>query len=176
MRFFEGATGLKTGTTDGAGYCLSASATRKGLSLIAVVLGADTSDHRFGSARGLLEYGFAHYEAREVPPPDPALEPLPVRRGVRRTVELACDAPKRMLLEKGRGEQLTEQRELAGELEAPVDAGTRVGTIRLLLDGVVVCEYPVKTASAVERMTMKSAFPMFWGELIRMGPAGDGNG
>ena len=176
VRFFEGATGLKTGTTDGAGYCLSASATRKGLSLIAVVLGADTSDHRFGSARGLLEYGFAHYEAREVPPPDPALEPLPVRRGVRRTVELACDAPKRMLLEKGRGEQLTEQRELAGELEAPVDAGTRVGTIRLLLDGVVVCEYPVKTASAVERMTMKSAFPMFWGELIRMGPAGDGNG
>lgn len=99
-----------------------------------------------------------------------------MRRGVRRTVELACDAPKRMLLEKGRGEQLTEQRELAGELEAPVDAGTRVGTIRLLLDGVVVCEYPVKTASAVERMTMKSAFPMFWGELIRMGPAGDGNG
>ena len=176
VRFFEGATGLKTGTTDGAGYCLSASATRKGLSLIAVVLGADTSDHRFGSARGLLEYGFAHYEAREVPPPDPALEPLPVRRGVRRTVELACDAPERMLLEKGKGEQLTEQRELAGELEAPVEAGTRVGTIRLLLDGVVVCEYPVKTASAVERMTMKSAFPMFWGELIRMGPAGDGNG
>lgn len=169
IRFFEGATGLKTGTTDGAGYCLSASATRNNLSLIAVVLGADTSDHRFGSARGLLEYGFANYEAREIPPPDPALLPLPVRRGVCRTVELTCDAPERMLLEKGKGDQLTEQRELVESLEAPIEAGTPVGTIRLLLDGVVVCEYPVKTAQAVERMTMRSAFPMLWGELTRMG-------
>ncbi len=169
IRFFEGATGLKTGTTDGAGYCLSASATRKNLPLIAVVLGADTSDHRFGSARGLLEYGFANYEAREVPPPAPPLEPLAVSRGVLRSVELVTEAPERMLLEKGKGEKLTEQRELLESLEAPIEAGTPVGTIRLLLDGVVVCEYKVKTAEAIDRMSLRSAFLMFWRELIEMG-------
>jgi D-alanyl-D-alanine carboxypeptidase (penicillin-binding protein 5/6) len=103
VRFYEGTTGLKTGTTDDAKYCLAASATRNGLSLIAVVLGADTSDNRFGSARGLLDYGFANFEVLPTPQPDPALSPVRVSRGVAQQVELQALMPEKLLVEKGMG-------------------------------------------------------------------------
>ena len=168
IRFFKGATGLKTGTTDGAGSCLSASATRDGLSLIAVVLGSDTSDQRFGAARGLLEYGFANYEAKPVPAPEPALMPVKVKGGVRQQAEIKSCAPKQMLLEKGRGTALTQQQNMVEALEAPVKAGTHAGTVRVMLDGVIICEYDVVTAEAVEKMNFKSALELIWAELIRM--------
>ena len=168
VRYFDGTTGLKTGTTDSAGYCLSASATRDHLPLIAVVLGAKTGDERFGAAKGLLEYGFSHYESAETPPPSPPLEPLPVQGGVSRTVELVSGAPERILVEKGRSGELTEERELKESLPAPFEAGTPVGTVRLLLDGEMVCEYPVLTAQGVERMTPGAALGLFWKELTRM--------
>lgn len=168
VRFFAGATGLKTGTTDGAGSCLSASATRDHLSLIAVVLGADTSDQRFGAARGLLEYGFANFEAQPVPAADPPLGTLPVRGGVQREVALRADAPERMLVEKGRGSALTQQQSLCEGFTAPVQAGERAGTVRVLLEGVVVCEYEVYTADDVPAMTPLAALQMLWQELTRM--------
>lgn len=168
VRFFKGATGLKTGTTDGAGSCLSASATRDGLSLIAVVLGSDTSDQRFGSARGLLEYGFANYEAKAVPAPEPPIAPLKVKGGVRQQVELKSCAPKQMLVEKGRGSSLTQQQKMVEEFEAPVAEGTHAGTIRVMLDGVIICEYDVVTAESVDKMDMRSALGLIWAELTRM--------
>lgn len=91
VRFYQGATGLKTGTTNGAGCCLSASATRDGLGLIAVVLGAENSDKRFTAARALLDWGFANYAAAEITPPE--LEPLPVTHGTASTVELTALPP-----------------------------------------------------------------------------------
>ncbi len=168
VRFFKGATGLKTGTTDGAGSCLSASATRDGLSLIAVVLGSDTSDQRFGAARGLLEYGFANYEAKPVPAPEPALTPVKVTGGVRQQAELKSCAPKQMLPEKGRGTALTQQQNMVEALEAPVKAGAHAGTVRVMLDGVIICEYDVVTVEAIEKMNLRAALGLIWAELIRM--------
>lgn len=168
VRFFKGATGLKTGTTDGAGSCLSASATRDGLSLIAVVLGADTSDQRFGSARGLLEYGFANFEVKPVPEPEPKIVPIKVEGGVRQQIELKSCAPKQMLVEKGSGDSLTQQQVMEEYFEAPVSEGTHAGTIRILLDGVVICEYDLVTAESVEKMNMRSALSIIWEELTRM--------
>lgn len=168
VRFFPGATGLKTGTTDGAGSCLSASATRNGLSLIAVVLGSDTSDQRFGAARGLLEYGFANYEAKPVPEPDPTIAPVKVRGGVRQQVELKSCAPKQMLVEKGRGTGLTQQQTMAEDFQAPVAEGAHAGTVRIMLDGVIICEYDVVTAEAVDKMDLRTAIGLIWGELTRM--------
>lgn len=168
VRFFKGATGLKTGTTDGAGSCLSASATRDGLSLIAVVLGANTSDERFGAARGLLEYGFANYEAKPVPDPEPALTPIKVTGGVRQEVQLKSCAPKQMLVEKGRGTSMTQQQNMVEEFEAPVEEGEHAGTVRVMLDGVVICEYDVVTAEAVDKMDLRSALGLIWAELTRM--------
>ena len=168
VRFFPGATGLKTGTTDGAGSCLSASATRNGLSLIAVVLGYDTSVQRFGSARGLLEFGFANYEVRAVPEPEPEITPIKVKGGVRQQVVLKSQAPKHMLVEKGRGTKMTQQSEMVESFDAPVKEGTHAGTIRVLLEGVLVCEYEVVTAEAIDKMNMRSALEILWNELSRM--------
>ena len=88
VRFYQGATGLKTGTTNGAGCCLSASASRDGLGLIAVVLGAGNSNDRFAAARALLDWGYASLAAVNITPPE--LEPLAVIRGTAPTVELTA--------------------------------------------------------------------------------------
>ena len=91
VRFYQGATGLKTGTTNGAGCCLSASASRDGLGLIAVVLGAGNSNDRFAAARALLDWGYANLAAVNITPPE--LEPLAVIRGTAPTVELTAQPP-----------------------------------------------------------------------------------
>ena len=169
VRFYEGTTGLKTGTTSVAGYCLSASATRNGLSLIAVVLGAKNSDNRFGSARGLLEFGFANYAAQPVPEPDPPLSPVKVLGGVRQEVPVEGRPPEVMILEKGAGKELKQTVEIASEVSAPVEAGQKVGTVRLMREGVLVCEYDVVAADSVEKMTLFSAFDILWRETVRMG-------
>lgn len=169
VRFFKGATGLKTGTTDGAGSCLSASAERNGLSLIAVVLGADNSDNRFASARGLLEYGFANFEMKPVPEPEPPVEPIPVTGGVNRFVSVKSGAPKAMLTEKGRGEKITQKITVEPILAAPVCEGDTVGHVTVMFDGVVVCEYDLFAQEAVDKMTFSSAAGMVLKELVRMG-------
>ena len=169
VRFYEGTTGLKTGTTSDAGYCLSASATRNGLSLIAVVLGAKNSDNRFGSARGLLEFGFANYAAQPVPEPDPPLSPVKVLGGVRQEVPVEGRPPEVMILEKGAGKELKQTVEIASEVSAPVEAGQQVGTESQMRERVRVCAYDVVAADSVEKMTLFSAFDILWRETVRMG-------
>ena len=168
IRFFEGATGLKTGTTDGAGHCLCASAERNGLQLVAVVLGCETGDKRFAAARTLLEYGFANFEMKEVPVPEAPFEPIAVKGGVERTVEVKSLAPEKMLVEKGGNKKLTHQVKLTPELTAPVAQGQIVGTAVVMLDGVVVCSYELAAAAAVPEMTFKAAFDMTLKELVRL--------
>ena len=168
IRFFQGATGLKTGTTDGAGHCLCASAERNGLSLVAVVLGAKSSDDRFNGARQLLEYGFANFEMADVPPPEQPIEPIAVRGGVKRQAEVISLAPEKMLLEKGAGKKLTQQVEVETELQAPVSAGQKVGRIRVMADGIVACEYDLAAACDIAEMTFKAALDMTFKELVRL--------
>ncbi len=168
IRFFEGATGLKTGTTDGAGHCLCASAERNGLQLVAVVLGCETGDKRFAAARTLLEYGFANFEMKEVPGPETPFEPVAVKGGVERKVEVKSLAPEKMLVEKGGGKKLTQQVKLTPELAAPVTAGQNIGSVVVMLDGVVVCSYELAAAKTVPEMTFKAAFDMTLKELTRL--------
>lgn len=171
VRFFKGATGLKTGTTDGAGYCLAASAERDGLPLVAVVLGADSSDDRFGAARTLLEYGFANFSAMPVPEPEPVLSEINVSGGVKRSVALKALPPASMLCEKGGKGSLKQLQELSPQLAAPVEKGQRVGTIKILSDGILLCEYAVVTDDEVQEMTLLSALKMTFYQLVRMGDA-----
>lgn len=168
VRFFEGTTGLKTGTTDKAGCCLSASAERNGLSLVAVVLGAENSSERFSAARGLLEYGFANFEMLPVPEPEPAIAPVPVTGGVKREVPVVDNAPEDMLMEKGANRKITQKITLEESLCAPVSAGDRVGNVIVMADGIVVCEYELLAESDVEKMTFSAAAKMFLSEIIRM--------
>ncbi len=168
VRFYQGATGLKTGTTNGAGCCLSASATRDGLGLIAVVLGAENSDKRFTAARALLDWGFANYAAAEITPPE--LEPLPVTHGTASTVELTALPPTEgIVIPKGQWDALTQTVNLAESIEAPMAAGTEVGTVTVTIEGSTVAVYPVVTAFAVDRMTFGRAYVRLGRGLLAMG-------
>ncbi len=175
VRFYNGATGLKTGTTDGAGSCLAATATRDGLSLISVVMGAPSSNDRFASARGLLDFGFSNYQSAEPPPVDGELTPVPVLRGVSESVMPTYNDPGRFIIEKGGEDKITQQVTLAEDVEAPVLSGQILGEVQVMVDGEVVGAYHLTAANDVERMTFGRAFGKLLGHMLRTGRNGDAN-
>ena len=118
VRFYPGATGLKTGSTSSAKYCISATAEKDGMELIAVVLGGSTSDKRFADAKALLNYGFAAYTLLPVVPESP-LPAVPVTLGARRQVQAVLPQGSVLLLEKNRANALTQSLTLSAAVEAP---------------------------------------------------------
>ncbi len=131
LKSYNGITGLKTGTTSKAGVCISASAERDGLRLIAVVLGSASGKERFEAATTLLDYGFANYENVTAELPSDAPHTLPVHRGTQEVVTLQYDAPQKCLMPKGEADTLQVTVELPDALEAPVTQGMQVGTVHL---------------------------------------------
>ena len=168
VRFYQGATGLKTGTTSGAGSCLSATASRDGLGLIAVVMGADTSDHRFAAARSLLDWGFANFMQAPLTPPENIL-PVPVTGGVGTQVEVACRPPEGILVEKGKLDSITQDIILPESIAAPVEEGQQLGSVAVCVDGERVAEYPILAAGAVDRMSFARALGILGRCLVTMG-------
>lgn len=166
VRFYNGATGLKTGTTNGAGSCLSASAQRDNLSLIAVSLGSDTSAQRFASCRTLLDYGFANYVTVQPPSLQEQLTPVPVLHGVQRQVDLAYDLPPSFVMKRGEENSLTQEVELAEDVEAPVEEGQLLGKVVVSKEGTVLGEYPIRAKNAVEKIDfgkgMEILLVRFW--------------
>ncbi len=140
IRFYKGATGMKTGFTSSAGYCLAATAERDGLGLIASVMNGKTSDERFEDAKKLLDFGFANF--RTVSLPAHALEDLPVKGGENGSVPVRYD-DLTVLLPKGRGEKTEESVFLPDFIEAPVKAGDKVGHVVYSIGGEVVGEADV---------------------------------
>ena len=166
LKRYNGITGLKTGTTSGAGVCISASATRDGLDLIAVVLGSLSSSERFTAATTLLDYGFAAYAAV----PLPAMEDRPllikVKGSAEESVPLDYTAlPETLLMPKENAAALTAQLDLPQELEAPVQLGPTVGTVRILSRETQLGEYEVRAAADAEKMDFGTAFGLLWDAL-----------
>lgn len=158
LKRYQGVTGLKTGTTSGAGVCISASASRDGLNLLAVVLGAASSAERFDAATALLDYGFANFENVAAPAPENAPASLPVTGGAEESVELRYAAPEKILVQKGEGAALTAALELPGTLAAPLAEGQQVGTVTVYSGETALGSWPVTAASAVQPMTMRLGF------------------
>lgn len=158
LKRYQGVTGLKTGTTSGAGVCISASASRDGLDLLAVVLGAASSNERFDAATALLDYGFANFENVAAPAPENAPTSLPVTGGAQETVELRYAAPEKILVQKGEGAALTAVLELPQTLAAPLAEGQQVGTVTVYSGETALGSWPVTAASAVQPMTMRLGF------------------
>ena len=113
IRFYEGATGLKTGSTDSALYCLSATAERDGMELIAVIMKGSTSAQRFEDAQALLNYGFATYALASVVPETP-LAPVPVSLGTQATVQPVLGEGSELLVEKITGRKSDPDRRTGG--------------------------------------------------------------
>lgn len=149
IRFYNGATGMKTGYTSSALYCMSATAERGGMNLIASVMKSESSDKRFADARKLLEYGFANYCIYK--PEIPALEPLKVKGGMESSVALEVTGQD-ILIEKGRADRVEKKIEISESITAPFDKNTEVGKIIYTVDGNVVAEHPVVTSSGCERI------------------------
>ena len=155
IRTYQGITGLKTGTTSQAGSCITATAEREGLELIAVVLGADSTDHRFQDAAALLDYGFANWKV--VVPEAPALERVPVARGMVPDVAAqAGESPKLLLKAAQTGEVETEIQ--WKELTAPICQGDVIGTLRYCLEGETLAQVDITAGESVEEVTFLSGF------------------
>ena len=157
IRFYEGATGLKTGSTDGALYCLSATAERNGMELIAVILKSPTSTQRFEGAKTLLNYGFAAYGIANIQPESP-LTPIPVVLGKSAIVMPRLDCNTTLLAEKAKLSDLTITVELEEKLTAPVAEGQQVGTLTVTGGGEILLTVPITAGSAVERLTYWDIF------------------
>ena len=155
IRTYQGITGLKTGTTSQAGSCITATAEREGLELIAVVLGADSTDHRFQDAAALLDYGFANWKV--VVPEAPALERVPMARGMVPDVAAqAGESPKLLLKAAQTGEVETEIQ--WKELTAPICQGDVIGTLRYCLEGETLAQVDITAGESVEEVTFLSGF------------------
>lgn len=158
LKSYSGITGLKTGTTSKAGVCISASAERDGLRLIAVVLGSASGKERFEAATTLLDYGFANYENITAELPSDAPQSLPVVRGTSDLVSLQYDAPQKCLMPKGQVETLDVTVELPEKLEAPVAAGTQVGTVHLKNGDTELQTFSIMAAEDVSALSFGYCF------------------
>ena len=153
VRFYEGTTGLKTGSTDSARYCLSATAERDGMELIAVIMKGTTSETRFEDAKTLLSYGFSGYTLQHVTP-ESALPPIPVTLGTQATVQpVLAEGEGTLLLEKAQAGNLTQSVTLAESAQAPVAAGDPLGTLTLTAGEEIVAEVPLVAGESVPRVT-----------------------
>ena len=158
IRFYDGATGLKTGYTASAGYCISATAEREGMELIAVIMKGETADKRNTDAKALLNYGFSTYALVSAAPEEP-LPALPVSMGEAEQVSLTLpEEGVTALVEKARANTLERRIELPESLTAPVAVEQPVGTLTLLDSETEVLTVPILAAEDVPRRSWGSLF------------------
>lgn len=158
IRFYKGANGLKTGSTSTAKYCLSATAKRDDMQLIAVVLAAPSSAERFGSATRLLDYGFANYSALNAAKKIGQLTPLPVIGGKADTVAVAPDENANVVLKKGDSEKVEVKTTFDEPLRAPIQKGQKVGQAELTVDGTLVARCDILATEDVPRINLVTMF------------------
>ena len=155
VRFYPGATGLKTGFTSGAGYCLSASAERDGMELIAVVMGCETSAQRFSACKALLDQGFAAYALITPEAPDAQ---VPVTLGTQKTVRAIPGEDTQLLIDKSQKSLVSTQITLEEGVEAPVSQGQRLGTMTITAGGQTLAQVSLVAEAAVPRLTFGQIF------------------
>ena len=158
IRLYDGCDGGKTGSTNEAGYCISATAERGGMRLIAVVLGADTGSERFDIASEMLDYGFAHYRLYPVAQEGTKVRgELPVTGGDSAGVPLVLGGALTLLIQKGEEQGIQLVPDLPESVEAPIAAGQEVGGVEVVVDGRSVARIPVLAAREVTAKGLKNA-------------------
>ena len=155
VRFYSGCTGLKTGFTAKAGYCLSSTAERDGMELIAVVMGAESSQDRFAGCKQLLDYGFSNFAL--IRPEVPSCL-VPVRLGVEKEVRAVPAQEGALLIDKSQKAMVSTQVELVDMVDAPVGKGQKLGMLTLKAGEQVLSQIPLIAEKGVARLT--------WGEIF----------
>jgi len=156
VRFYPGATGLKTGFTSAAGYCLSASAQREGMELVAVVMGCETSAKRFAACKSLLDHGFANYAL--VTPELPGTRAVPVKLGTEKSVNAVLGEQGPMLIDKSQRNSVTTEVELLPEVAAPVSRGQALGTLTVKSGEQILMRLPLTAEKPVMKVSWGSLF------------------
>ena len=151
IRFYDGANGLKTGSTSKALCCLSAAAKRNDMQLIAVVLGAPTSAERFASAKSLLDYGFANYAVNTQITAGDEVQKIAVEKGVDKEVDVVAGDSCSTLVKKGQEDNITKEIKIDETITAPIEAGQKIGTMTISRDGEVIADIDLNALSAVEK-------------------------
>ena len=167
LRSYDGITGLKTGTTGEAGACISATAERNGLSLIGVVLGADSGKERFRDAATLLDYGFANFESKELRLEE-ELAPITVEGGMEDEVSISCEGVTGLTVPKGEGKGITQTVDIPESLTAPVRKGDIVGKVVFTLNGEELASFDVTANDDVEEKSFGSILGLLLHSLIKM--------
>ncbi len=158
VRYYSGATGLKTGTTSKAGCCVAATAERDGMELVAIVMGGETSNERFTGAKKLLDYGFANWSFLSLSPDLKDLKSISISKGMQKSISPDSDGGAiNLLLPKGKQDKITQTIELNKNIEAPIKSGDIIGKVVFLLDEKEIGELPIYSANTVEKVTFLNA-------------------
>lgn len=158
VRFYKGTTGLKTGTTSKAGYCLSATAERDGLELVAVIMSGETSQDRFNGAKKLLDYGFANYAYNSIEPNLEGNCEISVKNGVKQSVKIEAKDNFCLLLKKSDASGVTQKLNLEKTATAPVKKGSVVGSVDFYSGDTQIGSVNITAAESVDKMTFLTAF------------------
>ena len=167
LKTYKGITGLKTGTTDKAGCCISATATRDGMSLIGVVLGCDNGKQRFADAASLLDYGFANYSVKELSAPEDMPLSIDVENGMEDELDINCDVNSGFVTGKATADEITSTVDLPESVEAPVKKGQVIGTLSFK-SGDQKRDFDITADSDIEEITFGSVFKEALNSLLEL--------
>ena len=168
LKTYNGITGLKTGTTDDAGCCMSASATRDNLSLVAVVLGCTTGKERFSDASALLDYGFADYSVKELSLPDTFPKVIEVENGMEKNVGIGCEVNANIVLDKNSDTEIKETINLPESITAPITKGQKLGTITYSSGDDTLYSFEIVANSDVEEISFISVLSVLFNSIISL--------
>ncbi|MDK2801858.1 MAG: D-alanyl-D-alanine carboxypeptidase [Oscillospiraceae bacterium] len=157
VRYYEGITGLKTGTTNDAGSCLTATAMRENFGLVAVVLGSTTSKERFYSASRLLDYGFNNYEIYNLDDLDD-LKDIEVPNGIKNTIHPSLDIYKGIVVKKGTKHLIEKRFDIQNSIMAPVEKGQKVGVLEFYLEDKKIGYVDIKVNEKVDKINISTSF------------------
>ena len=161
---YNGMTGLKTGTTSNAGFCLCATATRDGISFVSVVLGAQTSDERFALTQELLDYGFANYKLDNIKIDNSKLKTVKVKNGVDKSITPKCELNKKLLLPKN-SDKITYEYSFLDEVKAPVKKGDKLGVITVYSGNKKISSIDLKSDKNIKSVTFLYIFKKMFNNI-----------
>ncbi len=167
VRYYEGATGLKTGTTSKAGYCVTATAERDGMELVAVVLGSDNSKERFEDAKKMLSWGFANYSIYKPQIDNSLITKVKVFYGVENFAKTIVEAPKPILIEKKMKDNITQRVDMCVDVEAPVEKNQTLGKIYFEIDDEIIGECAILSENRVEKRDTWFIFLLLWSSFTK---------
>lgn len=168
LKTYNGITGLKTGTTNDAGCCMSASATRENVSLCAVVLGCKTGKERFADAAALLDYGFANISVEELKQPDNMPKSIKVENGMEQSVNIKCNVNDNVVLDKENNEKITTEIKLPESIKAPVKENQKLGTLIYKSGNKQIKQFDILSSEQIEQTTFGRVFKYLFNSLIAL--------